>query len=85
MTQTNIELSKSQQSKIQQAYADNIRKYGPISNYVLPIIKKTPLDTFQEQHSMKLTHVLIIAGITYMFLSNYQNGEPPFSELVTSG
>ena len=79
--QTNIELSKNEHTKIQQSYKDQFvgGKYG-----LPPIIKKTNLDVFQEQHSMKLTHVLIIAGITFIFLSNYQNGQAPFSDFVTS-
>ena len=77
---TAIELTKKQMRLIEQAYKD------PFVSGVInaPVIKKTTLDTFQEQHSMKLTHVLIIAGITFMFLSNYQNGQAPFSYFVTS-
>ena len=80
---TNQTLSKVQQAKIQNAYKNTSQIYGSgIQNQ--PVIYRTNLDEFHEEHSMKMTHVFIIAGITFILLSHFQQTEPPFSDFITS-
>jgi transposase len=82
MTQNNVQLSKNEQTKIQQSYSNAHQQYS--KDLYSPASVKNSLDEFNENHSFKLTHVLIIAGITYILLKNYQQNEQPFSDFVTS-
>ena len=78
----NVQLSKTEQAKIKKSYTS---QFGIGSGGVEPPIKqKTTTDVFNEEHSFKLTHVLIIAGITWILLRNHQDNEPPLSDFVVS-
>ena len=79
----NVQLSKTEQAKIKQSYNS---QYSDdfIRGVPSPIIQKTTTDIFNEEHSFKLTHVLIIAGITWILLRNHQDTEPPLSDFVVS-
>lgn len=81
-TLTNVQLSKNEQVKIQQSYSNAHQNYS--QGMHSPVTVKTHIDDFNDNHSFKLTHVLIIAGITYILLKNYQQNERPFSYFVTS-
>jgi len=79
MPHTNVQLSKNENLKIQQAYNNSNQ-----NTLYSSVIHKNAIDEFNENHSFKVTHILIIAGITYILLKNYQRTEPPFSDFVTS-
>lgn len=77
----NVQLSQQQNQQLQELYQDTALMTG----LLLPIQQKTNSDIFFENHAFKITHILLIAGITYYFLKNYQAGEAPYSDFVTSG
>ena len=79
---TSIQLSQKQREQISKSYALSDQNYD--ADISKPITQMTSHDEFRENHSFKITHVLIIAGITLMFLRNYQLGEPSMYDLSIS-
>jgi hypothetical protein len=80
--QTNVTLSKSETNNVKQAYSNSNSQYN--AGLSQPVKQKTSSDDFSENHSLKVNHALIIAGITAIFLYNYQSREPPMSDFIIS-
>ena len=79
---SNITVSKNQHQQIQKSFNDASQQYE--QGLHSPIVHRTNVDEFNEVHSIKLSHILIIAGIKYIWLKNYQQNERPFSDFVIS-